>query len=86
MTEYETKDGRYYIQFEYIAKEFTNGNGVGHTWQELEIEIYDDYCIEYWSEDKGEYVQVMCDDAREVFDQYYGELLDEVERLEQNKR
>ena len=85
MTQYETKDGRFYFEFEYTAKEFTNSNGVGHTWQELEIEI-DDYIVDYWSDDKNDHVQVMGDEARELLDTYIDELKDEVERIEQSKR
>lgn len=84
MTQYNTKDGRCYFEFDYTTKEFTNGNGVGHEWQELEIEVTD-FGVWEWVID--DHVEVLDEAKRkELFDTYLDELKSEVERIEQDKR
>lgn len=86
MTDYDTKDGLCYFDFEYTAKEFTNGNGVGHTWQEFEIEI-DDFTVHQYDSGENDWFEVVCEvERKQLFNKYLDELKDEVERIEQKKR
>lgn len=86
MTDYDTKDGLCYFDFEYTAKEFANGNGVGHTWRELEIEI-GDFTVHQYDSDENDWFEVVCEvERKQLFNKYLDELKDEVERIEQKKR
>lgn len=86
MSDYITKDGLCEFDFDYTAKERTNGNGVGDTWRELEIEI-SDFTVWQYDDEVNDWLEVVCEVEREqLIRKHHDELLDEVERLEQKKR